>query len=53
MACGEEWGDEWANGERRVKRTGCAVKEPESDCFLSVWVEAADATSASPNMDIL
>lgn len=35
MACGEEWSDEWANGERRVKRTGCAVKEPKLTAF---WV---------------
>lgn len=53
MACEEEWRDEWANGERRVKRTGCAVKEPNLTAFLSVWVEAADATSTSPKMDFL
>lgn len=52
MACGEEWSYEWANGERRVKRTGCAVKEPKLTAFLSVWVEAADATNSSPNKDI-
>lgn len=38
--------------ERRVKRTGCVGERAQFDCFLSVWVEAADATSASPNMDI-
>lgn len=48
MACGEEWRYEWANGERRVERTGCAVVEPNLTAFLSVWVEAADATSTSP-----
>lgn len=48
MACGEEWSYEWANGERRVERTGCAVVEPNLTAFLSVWVEAADATSTSP-----
>lgn len=37
--------------ERRVKRTGCAVKEPKVTAFLSVWVEAADATNSSPNKD--
>lgn len=51
MACGEEWSGEWANGETRETDWLCSERA-QFDCFLSVWVEAADATSASPNMDI-
>ena len=39
--------------ERRVKRDWLCGERAQFDCFLNVWVEAADATSASPNMDIL
>lgn len=52
MACDEEWSDEWANGETRETDWLCSERA-QFDCFLNVWVEAADATSISPNMDIL
>lgn len=43
----------WVSERRETRETDWLCSErAQFDCFLSVWVEAADATSATPNMDI-